>query len=74
MVNSARSTGGNDPEVPDYAAMRRTMLEVGGEHVMDGLVCPNPSCSGTLQHDRGRVSCTTCGGRIDIGSRAPTKG
>lgn len=70
MANSARSN--DDPDVPDYAEMRRAMLEVSREHVMDGLVCPNPSCSGTLQHNRGSVSCAACGGRIDIGSRTST--
>lgn len=68
MVNSVQSDDGEGPSVPDYAEMRRTMLEIGGEHVMDGLSCPNPSCSGTLQLERRSVTCATCGGRIDIGS------
>lgn len=62
-----RSPAGDSGPVhlPDYAQMRRSMLENARSHGVDGLPCPAIDCEGHLQVTDGEVTCETCGGPDD---------
>lgn len=67
MANS--NIGGSNEvlDVPDFARIQRTMVRANRRHVMDGLPCLRPSCSGTLGYRDSAVTCSDCDYAVSIG-------